>query len=397
MSRITYTRPRLAQYQTDILNAKERYTITEAGTKTGKTASHIIWAFEEALKLKPNQAVWWVAPVYTQAEIAFNRMKNQVTQKGFFRVNETKLMLTLPTGAKIQFKSAEKPDNLYGDDVYAAVFDEFTRAREEAWFALRSTLTATNGKCKFIGNVKGKKNWGYKLAAKARSGESEYAHFKITAYDAVEAGILKMEEVEQAKRDLPEHVFRELYLAEASDDGSNPFGIEQVKACIQPLSNKPVRCYGIDLAKSFDWTVIVGLDEHGNIAYFNRFQKDWSQTKDIIIKTVGTLPALIDSTGVGDAITEDIQRYCRQIEGFKFSSTSKQQLMEGLQYSIQQNKTSVLSGVHYDEMESFEFEYTRTGARYSAPVGMHDDTVCAHALAVKKLYDGKHTGKYTIL
>lgn len=397
MQKITYTRPKLTTYQTPILNAKERFTITEASTKTGKTASHIIWLFEQALQLKKNQSVWWVAPVYTQAEIAFNRMKAQVTGKNFFKANETKLTLTLPTGAKIQFKSAEKPDNLYGDDVYAAVFDEFTRAREEAWYALRSTLTATNGKCKFIGNVKGKKNWGYRLALKAKSGEPEYSHFKITAYDAVREGILKLEEVEQAKRDLPEHVFNELYLAEPSEDGSNPFGLDHIRACVKPLSGKPVKCYGIDLAKSYDYTVIIGLDDFGDVAYFDRFQKDWKQTKETIIQVVGHKPALIDSTGVGDGIVEDIQRSCPKAEGFKFTQTSKQQIMEGLASAIQQGKTSVLQGVHYDEMESFEFEYTRTGVRYTAPVGLHDDIVCSHALAIKKFSNNKYSGNYTLI
>ena len=37
-----------------------------------------------------------------------------------------------------------------------------------------------------------------------------------------------------------------------------------------------------------------------------------------------------------------------------------------------------------EELESFEYEYTRTGVRYSAPQGCHDDTVCALALAWKK-------------
>lgn len=382
------------------MNSASRYTVTEASTKTGKTASHIIWLFEQALKCKSNQSVWWVAPVYSQAEIAFNRMKSQVTNKAFFKVNETKLTLTLPTGAKIQFKSAEKPDNLYGDDVYAAVFDEFPRAREEAWHALRTTLTATNGPCKFIGNVKGKKNWGYRLGQKARSGDANYEYFKITAYDAAkESHLTKMtlEEIEQAKQDLPEHIFKALYLAEASDDGDNPFGNEYIRSCLKPISKLQPVCYGIDLAKSYDFTVIFGLDENGDICHYDRFQRDWQQTKETIIRTVKSLPCLIDSTGVGDAIVEDLQITSRQIEGFKFSQTSKQQLMEGLVSAIQQGKTSVLEGDHYSEMESFEYEYTRTGVRYTAPTGLHDDTVCAHALAYKKFTELSKTGSYIII
>ena len=249
---IQYKRPFVTDYQRRILDSSARYTITAAATKVGKTASHIIWLFEQALTLKENQSVWWVAPVYQQAEIAFNRMRTQVTDKSFFKVNESKLRLTTPTGGIIQFKSAEKPDNLYGDDVYAAVFDEFTRAREEAWFALRSTLTKTEGKCKLIGNVKGKKNWGYKLSERARMGEPNYEFHKITAYDGVNSGILKLEEVEQAKRDLPQHIFSELYLAEPTEDGSNPFGLSFINQCIEPVSNRQLAALLDGIGDSFD-------------------------------------------------------------------------------------------------------------------------------------------------
>jgi hypothetical protein len=63
MKQINYTRPFLYEYQKAILNSNARFTVTEASTKVGKTASHIIWLFEQALTLKENQSVWWVAPV----------------------------------------------------------------------------------------------------------------------------------------------------------------------------------------------------------------------------------------------------------------------------------------------------------------------------------------------
>ncbi|CAB5218082.1 Terminase-like family [uncultured Caudovirales phage] len=393
---IDYQRPFLYEYQKAILNSDARFTVTEASTKVGKTASHIIWLFEQALKLKENQSVWWVAPVYAQAEIAFNRMKAQISDKNFFKSNETKLKLTLPTGAIIQFKSAEKPDNLYGDDVYAAVFDEFTRAREEAWFALRSTLTATNGKCKFIGNVKGKKNWGFRLAQRAKQKEQNFEHFRITAYDAAAEGLLSLDEIEQAKRDLPDNVFRELYMAEASDDGSNPFGLAYIQQCCYELSSGVPVCYGIDLAKSYDHTVIIGLDKNGHVCHFDRFQKDWRQTTQTILNLPNAQIA-IDSTGVGDPIGEDIARV-KDVELFKFTSSSKQQIMEGLALAIQQRKIAFPDGAIKDELDNFEFEYTRTGVKYSAPTGLHDDCVCALALAWHKYRTvGQYSGQYAIV
>jgi hypothetical protein len=377
---INYKRPYLTSYQKAILDSPARYTITAASTKTGKTASHIIWLFEQSLKLKENQSVWWVAPVYQQAEIAFRRMKSQVSEKGFFQSNESKLVLTTPMGSRIEFKSAEKPDNLYGEDVYAAVFDEASRSREDSWFALRSTLTATQAKCKLIGNVKGKKNWFYKLGERAKSGEANFEYFKITAYDAAKEGIIELEEIEQAKRDLPDYVFKELYLAEPADDNSNPFGHTNIDNCITPISGVPI-CYGIDLAKYTDWTVIIGLNQDGNVAYFERFQKDWSQTMSHIVKIIGTTPAFIDSTGVGDPIVEQLQREHPRVKGFKFTSQSKQQLIEGLVMAVQGGNIGFPDGAIADEMRNFEFEYSRTGVRYTAPQGLHDDCVCSLALA----------------
>lgn len=388
MGQINYTRPWMPEYQRRIIDSPARFTVTEAATKTGKTTCHTIWGLEQSLILKPNQRVWWVAPVYQQAEIAFSRMRSQVSSTSFFKVNETKLRLTLPTGSLIEFKSAEKPDNLYGDDVYAAIFDEFTRAKESAWTALRTTLTATRGKCKFIGNVRGKKNWGYKLGQKARSGEPGYEYFKITAQDAVEAGILEALEIQQAKRDLPENAFKELYMAEALDDQANPFGIQHIANQVRPMSHSVPVAFGIDLAKSVDWTVVTGLDQEGNICFFDRWQSDWGQTRQRIIAIVGPTAAFIDSTGVGDPIAEDIRKECGNVENYHFTSQSKQKIMEGLASGLQRGKVTVLEGIMREELESFEFEYSRTGVKYTAPSGSHDDCVCSLALAYQRLTEG---------
>lgn len=216
---INIKKPKLTSYQKDFLYNPSRFTITEASTKIGKTFSHIWWIYERAHEdwNKPNYNHWWVAPVYSQAKIAFNRMKVKVAKSGLYKINESNLIITTPLGVHIHFKSAEKPDNLYGEDVHSIVFDEAPRGRVEAWYALRSTITSTKGVMKMIGNFKGIANWMHKLKEKAKF-DPEYAYFKITAWQGVQEGILDYEEVMQAKKDLPEKIFKELYEAEASED-----------------------------------------------------------------------------------------------------------------------------------------------------------------------------------
>jgi hypothetical protein len=96
---------------------------------------------------------------------------------------------------------------------------------------------------------------------------------------------------------------------------------------------------------------------------------------------IGNTPAQIDSTGVGDPIVEDLRRVCRGVEGFKFTSPSKQQLMEGLQISIQTREIRYPDGWLRSELEAFGFRYSGRTVQYEATVG-HDDGVCALALAV---------------
>ena len=324
---------------------------------------------------------WWIAPVYPQAKIAFRRLKRAITQR-LYVANESELTISLRNGTVIWFKSAEKPDNLYGEDVYGAVLDEATRMREESWHAIRSTITATRGKVRIIGNVKGRRNWAYRLSRQAESGMPDWHYAKLTAWDAVGAGIVSKSEIEDAKQILPDHVFRELYLAEPSDDGGNPFGIGAIESCIAEKSTDKTIYWGIDLAKSYDWTVIIGLDDKGRLSYFDRFQKSWEMTERVIVQTMNGETCYVDSTGVGDPIVERLQKTISNFHGYKFSSSSKQRLMEGLQLAIHNREITFPQGTVTNELMSFEYQYTRTGATYSAPDGLHDDCVMALALAV---------------
>lgn len=393
--------PALYPKQAEAIHCRARYTVIEATTKAGKTAGCLVWLLSKAWdEGKPGRSYWWVAPVFAQAKIAFRRLRRMLLSSDprglVWTANDTELRIDIANGASIWFKGSDNPDSLYGDDVYAAVIDEASRCKEESWHAIRSTLTSTGGPVKIIGNVHGRKNWAYQLARKAESGEKGFAYFKLTAWDAVAGGIVDAAEIEDAQRVLPEQVFKELYLAEPSDDGGNPFGLAAIRKCIIPaLSTAQAHCYGVDLAKSHDWTVVIGMDAGGRVCHYERWQADWKQTIRRVRDTVGSTPALIDSTGVGDPIVEELQRAVpvdsqfadANVSGFKFSAPSKQRLMEGLASSIQQQAIGFPEGQIVNELETFEFEYTATGVRYTAPEGLTDDCVCGLALCDQKRRD----------
>lgn len=388
---IEYQRPWLYSKQLQAIFHDKRYGCIEASTKAGKTVGCIAWLFEQAaIHGGPGKNFWWVAPIFAQAKIAFRRLKRYLPS-GLFTPNEGELTITLANGSVLWFKGADKPDSLYGEDVYAAVLDEASRMKEEAWIAVRSTLTATRGPVRMIGNVKGRRNFFFNICRRAESGEPNMAYHIITAYDAVEGGVVTLEEIEDAKHILPEAVFNELYLCKPSDDGGNPFGISAIASCVWPFSLDVPVVWGIDLAKSHDWTVCIGLDRLGMTCRFARFQKPWQETIRDIHQIVGSeVPALVDSTGLGDPVLEALQDGHANYEGYKFNSASKQKLMEGLAVAVQRGEVAFPDGVIRTELEAYEYEYTRTGVRYTAPEGMHDDCVCALALAVQCKVSAPH-------
>jgi len=395
--------PRMYPKQHEAICSPARYSVIEASTKSGKTVGCLMWVLWKAWNGGKQRNYWWVAPVYPTAIMAFNRltmmMRSIDPDKTVWSTNKSELWLSLWNQSKIWFKSAERPDSLYGEDVYAAVIDEATRCREESWHAVRSTLTATEGPVRIIGNVKGRKNWAYKLARMAQAGDPDMSYHKLVASDAVDAGILSTKEIENARKMLPEDVFRELYLAQPSDDQGNPFGYDAICTCtVDQQSTRPPAAFGIDLARKHDWSVIVGLDEYGRVCHLERFQKDWMVTRLKIIETIRDTPALIDASGVGDPIVEDVQRSCPNAEPFVFTSPSKQKIMLGLAAAIQRRQVSFPPGWLVDELESFEYEVKLKNVAYSAPDGMHDDGVCALALAVHKLGRyGEHTSRFAFV
>lgn len=392
MLSLVYQRPWLYPKQEAAFFNPSRFSYVEASTKSGKTVGCIAWITELALRGKKDQNFWWVAPVTAQAMIAYRRMKSGLARNAY-EAREQERKITLRGGQHIWFKGSDLPDGLYGEDVFGAVIDEGSRVKEASYEALYSTLTATKGPLRVIGNVKGRKNWFYRMSRLAEASEfgAGLEYHRITAKDAIEAGIIEDETVRMAQRDLHPDVFKQLYLAEATDDDGNPFGFAAIRKClIEGLSMKEPVAWGWDLAKSIDYTVGIALDEDGVVCRFVRFQHvPWGDAIRRIRDETGRTPALVDSTGIGDPILEaNLQTdYGGNFEGFKFTSPSKQQLMEGLAVAIHQRIVRFPEGPISLELEQFEYEFSRVGVKYSAPEGMFDDCVMALGLAVRKRGD----------
>jgi hypothetical protein len=185
---------------------------------------------------------------------------------------------------------------------------------------------------------------------------------------------------------LPPEVFAQEFEGIPTDDGANPFGLEAIRASLGPLSDQPVVVYGVDLARSMDFTVLVGFDAYRRVAFLDRWQAPWAVTKAKIKAKVEDTPIVADATGVGDAIVADLQTMGVNVTPHVFTQSSKLRLMQRLVAAFQGKELTLPNSEDArwltSEMEAFEFIYTATGVRYEAPSGFHDDGVMAVALAL---------------
>ncbi len=377
MPRIELPTPHAEQQR--ILDESARFNVLRCGRRFGKTTLGIIIASQYAIDGK---RVGWFAPTYKYLSDPWRELC-RILKPIIVVANQQERRIELTTGGVIEFWTLEDPDAGRGRFFHVAIIDEagFVTDLQGRWTsAIRPTLADYRGAAWFLGTPKGRGYFGGTLYEKGKTDPD----WRSWMAGQVDNPYIDVEEVEAQKRDMPEAVWRQELLGEPADDEGNPFGISNIDACILPMSDGRPMAFGIDLAKSVDWCVTIGLDGDGRTCRFDRWQSPWGETKTRILRSVASVPTLADSTGVGDPIVEELARERGSIEGFKFSSQSKQQLMEGLAAAIQQRSIRFPEGPIASELRVFRYEYKAGGrVAYSAPDGFHDDCVCALALAVR--------------
>jgi phage FluMu gp28-like protein len=352
------------------------------GRRWGKSACGIREASDVAIAGQP---VGWFAPTYKLALEAWRELVERLAPITA-RMNEQDKRLELVTGGIIEVWTLDTPDAARGRKYALVVIDEAGIARDllEVWqAAIRPTLVDLRGRALILGTPKGRRHGFVVLFNRGLGEDPDWASFRAST---LENPYIPAEEVEAARKELPPEVFAQEFEGIPTDDGANPFGLEAIRASLGPLSDQPVVVYGVDLARSMDFTVLVGFDAYRRVAFLDRWQAPWAVTKAKIKAKVEDTPIVADATGVGDAIVADLQTMGVNVTPHVFTQSSKLRLMQRLVAAFQGKELTLPDGADArwltSEMEAFEFTYTATGVRYEAPSGFHDDGVMAVALAL---------------
>lgn len=392
--------PHLNQYKIhDSINKEPyKYYVLNIGRQFGKSLlaqnQAMYWGFNN-----PDCKIGWVSPIYRQAKKVFAEMCLAFAGHDIFKVNASDLELKFPNGSLMKFFSAERYDNIRGETFDYLICDEFAFIDEQAWTeVLRATVLVKGKKVLLISTPKGKNHF-YNLF-NLDAVNNQYKSFRMTSYDNP---IINPTEIDDARLTLPDHVFRQEYLAEFVDGGYSLFS----EAVYNQIAEQTSRYYaGIDLGRADDYTVISVFNQKGQQVFIDRWRQDsWSNIVSKLLEVINKYQAYtyIEVNSVGDAIFEQVQNgsiHKARIQPFVTTSKSKQDVIEQLVVACQ-NKEVQFQPIDWlkKEMEIFGYEYNpkTKSVRYSAPNGFHDDGVMATAIAYESYKNLKTSGKYSTI
>lgn len=340
----------------------------------------------------PGSSVIWVAPTYRQSKIAFSIMVREF-KKAFVKSTLSPLEVTWRNGSITKFLSTESKDNLRGDSADLIVVDEAAMVEDEVWTnVLRPMLSDTNGKAIIISTPRGFNSWFYQLYQRGQ--DDRYPDYESFKFPTSSNPYIPSSEIDEVKDTLPSDVFKQEYLAEFLEDGGSVF--RNISSCVDGTLEEPKEGHNYvvswDIAKHSDFSCIVVMDRGSNhVVHFDRFNRiDYTLQIDKVLEIVrrfNRAEVIVDSTGVGDPILEQIVSRGINCEGFLFTNSSKQQLIEHLAVMLEKKEVTFPDiTVLINELSSYQYEITRAGnMRYNAPGGSHDDSVIALALAIWKV------------
>ena len=389
----------------DAFYDERQYVAIRTNRGGGKTLSCAMWLCDEMFTTDAQSGLWVDTVqnnIDTYVEQYFeNWVLKEVWDLCNYQYKRKRLSLIVCLKLNhfnfIQFASAEEPKNAEGFRYHRIVLNEagLILKNSSLWDNTLEPMThprdGVKNKTRIIGTSKGKNKF-HQLCFK---NDEDWGSHHFTIYDCP---FYSKTEIEKIKKGIPQEVWSQEYLAEFIDGAGSVF--RNISNCIiTDLHEEPqASCdyiMSVDLAKHQDFTVCYIADRNTNkVVFQDRFnQIDWGFQKSRIInlyQKFNCREAIIDSTGVGDAIFDDLSNAGLNLRSFKFTGTTKNPLIQNLSVAIDNRSITFHPFPELiSELEIFGYEVSPMGAiRYNAPDGYHDDCVISLALINELINNG---------
>jgi len=313
--------------------------------------------------------------------------------------NEQERRIELITGGVIECWSLEDPDSARGRKYKRILVDEAAKARhlQDAWEqTIRPTLTDYVGDGWFMSTPKGL-NYYHNLFQ--RGMDEEQADWAAWQFPSTGNPHLPPGEIEAAREELPQLVFQQEYLAEFIQSQGSVF-----RNIIESMTDEETHprqhaghhvVVGIDWGQTGDFTALsIYCATCGREIAKDRYNKLDYQTQRMRIKAMcqrwGVQSGYAESNAMGQPNLEALQSDGVPVSGFATTAQTKPQIIQSLALAFEKQEAKWIDDATWTaELQAYEATQNETTGRwaYSAPSGMHDDTVIARALAWKAAHE----------
>jgi hypothetical protein len=332
----------------------------------------------------------WFSPTYKmllevwrEAAIIFHPIEK--------RKNAQERRIEFITGGLIEFWSLDDINAGRGRKYKRIIVDEaaMVKALMDHWqIVLRSTLADYEGDAWFLSTPKGRNAFWQMYQWGQDPKEKEWASWQMPSETNP---FIPPREIEAMRLSMPEQIFNQEVLAQFLEDAGGVFrGVMAAATAVEQASAKQGHEYviGVDWGKMSDFTAIAVLDVTTNeLVYLDRFnQIDYHVQIGRLVQLCRLFrPSLViaERNSIGDPIIEQLQREGLPVQAFNTTNASKANAIDALSMAFERGDIRIIPDqVLINELQAYEMERLPSGMlRYSAPHGMHDDTVMALAIA----------------
>jgi len=395
------------QGQTRVIDAvvgtPQKYITVVSPRQQGKSLLLVNLLLYYGINVKGSK-IGVIAPIYSQARKLMEDLYEAIKDSGIVEAtNFSNHEIKLKTGSKIYFRSSEREDGLRGYTFDYLFLDEAAYQTEDAWKrAIQPTALVHGKKCVLFSTPRGK-DWFHDMFQMGK--DPNYPTHGSVRMEQYDNPYINREEVEAAKRALPDAIFRAEYLGEFLEGESQVF--QNFNANAFEMYPRPQgKCYiGVDLAQTGDYTVAVVMDATGAVVEIYRDNhKEWDDMSTKIIQLAQRYNAtlMVETNSMGSVVLEGIRKRYQDAHGFNTSNQSKRDIVESLILGFNDGSVKIPSAELYPELhrelEVFEMSYnpqTRS-VKYAARPPFHDDIVIALCIANWNRLQNKTYGQYVV-
>jgi hypothetical protein len=273
--------------------------------------------------------------------------------------------------------------------------DEFDFMKHNTWEeVLQPTVLVKGKKVVFISTPRGKRMM-YKLSL-LRHNDERYKYFQFSSYDNP---MIDAREIDSIRETVPDHIFRQEYLAEFIDGASGLF--KNVRESVKQATASGTLYGGLDIGRADDYTVLTIGTKDGGVLHVERWRHDeWTRIIDKVALVISKYRAnvYVEVNNQGDVFFELLKmKVGNLVQPYTTTSKTKPIMIEDLAVSFEQLELSLPNEEYLiDELEAFTyvFDVKTRNVKYSAPEGIHDDTVISLALYNQARKNLSQRGKY---